>query len=135
GAKADSAYQKPASGILKTDLATAVQTSLGKADSAVQSVGLASGTNNGTVKLTVGGTATDNIAVKGLGSAAYTASTAYATAAQGVKADSALQSASSLNAAKLTGTVPQASLPKASASAYGVAKMSLSGTVLTITTN
>ncbi|MDR2770196.1 MAG: hypothetical protein LBB08_01980, partial [Rickettsiales bacterium] len=51
GAKADSAYQKPASGILKTDLATAVQTSLGKADSAVQSVGLASGTNNGTVKL------------------------------------------------------------------------------------
>ncbi|MDR2770017.1 MAG: hypothetical protein LBB08_01045, partial [Rickettsiales bacterium] len=50
-------------------------------------------TNNGTVKLTVGGTATDNIAVKGLGSAAYTASTAYATAAQGAKADSAVQPA------------------------------------------
>ena len=51
-----------------------------KADSAVQTVSLASGTNNGTLKLTVNGTATDNIAVKGLGSAAYTASSAYATA-------------------------------------------------------
>ena len=34
-------------------------------------VTLASGTNNGTLKLTVNGSATDNIAVKGLGSAAY----------------------------------------------------------------
>ena len=45
-----------------------------------QSVTLASGTNNGTLKLTVGGTTTDNIAVKGLGSAAYTNSSAYAPA-------------------------------------------------------
>lgn len=51
-----------------------------KAENAVQSISLASGTNNGTVKLTVDGKATDNIAVKGLGSAAYTASSAYATA-------------------------------------------------------
>lgn len=36
--KADSAYQKPTGGIPKTDLATSVQTSLGKADSALQSV-------------------------------------------------------------------------------------------------
>ena len=36
GAKADSAYQKPAAGIPKSDLASAVQTSLGKADSAYQ---------------------------------------------------------------------------------------------------
>lgn len=41
-----------------------------------QAVSLASGTNNGTLKLTVGSTTTDNIAVKGLGSNAYT-STAY----------------------------------------------------------
>lgn len=61
-----------------TAFATATQGT--KADSAVQSVALASGTNNGTLKLTVNGTATDNIAVKGLGSAAYTASSAYATA-------------------------------------------------------
>ena len=59
----------------KTNAATAQAT----ADSKVGSVSLASGTNNGTLKLTVNGTATDNIAVKGLGSAAYTASTAYAT--------------------------------------------------------
>lgn len=45
-----------------------------------QSVTLASGTNNGTLKMTVGGTTTDNIAVKGLGSAAYTNSSAYASA-------------------------------------------------------
>ena len=59
----------------KTNAATAQST----ADSKVGSVSLSSGTNNGTLKLTVNGTATDNIAVKGLGSAAYTASTAYAT--------------------------------------------------------
>ena len=62
-------------------------------DTGVHNVSLASGTNNGTLKLTVDGVATDNIAVKGLGSAAYTASTAYATSAQGAKADTALQPA------------------------------------------
>ena len=65
----------------------------GKADTAVQSVSVASGTNNGTIKLTVNGKATDNIAVKGLGSAAYTASGAYATAAQGTRADAAMPKA------------------------------------------
>ena len=38
GAKADTAYQKPSGGIPSTDLASSVQTSLGKADSAIQSV-------------------------------------------------------------------------------------------------
>ena len=42
----------------------------------VKSVSLASGTNNGTLKITVDGVATDNIAVRGLGSAAYTNSNA-----------------------------------------------------------
>ena len=37
GTKADTAYQKPASGIPASDLASAVQTSLGKADTALQS--------------------------------------------------------------------------------------------------
>lgn len=86
-------YSKPTGGIPKTDLASGVQTSLGKADTALQAhqkVTLESGTKNGTLKLTVNGTATDNVAVTGLGSAAYTASTAYATAAQGTKADKAL---------------------------------------------
>lgn len=89
-------YSKPTGGIPKTDLASGVQTSLGKADTALQAhqkVTLESGTKNGTLKLTVNGTATDNVAVTGLGSAAYTASTAYATAAQGTKADKALPKA------------------------------------------
>jgi hypothetical protein len=38
GAKADTAYQKPQTGIPSTDLASGVQTSLGKADTAVQQV-------------------------------------------------------------------------------------------------
>lgn len=78
-------YTKPAGGIPKTDLASGVQTSLAKADSALQShqtVKLESGTNNGTLKLTVNGTATDNIAVTNLGSAAFTAASNYATAAE-----------------------------------------------------
>ena len=85
------------SGKKAADFATAAQGA--KADSAVQSVSLTSGTNNGTVKLTVNGTATDNIAVKGLKSAAYTESSAYATAAQGSKADLALQTATILGKA------------------------------------
>ena len=78
-------YTKPTGGIPKTDLASDVQTSLGKANTALQShqtVKLESGTNNGTLKLTVNGTATDNIAVKNLGSAAFTAASNYATAAE-----------------------------------------------------
>lgn len=70
------------------EFATAAQGA--KADTSVQSVDITSGTNNGTIKLTVNGNVTDNIAVKGLGSAAYTASNAYATAAQGTKADAAM---------------------------------------------
>lgn len=71
--------------VTKAKLSTAVQASLDKADSAVQSV--ATGSANGTIA--VDGT---DVAVKGLGSAAYTESSAYATAAQGSKADSAVQS-------------------------------------------
>ena len=63
------------SGKKAADFATAEQGA--KADTAVQSVSLASGTNNGTLKLTVDDTSTDNIAVTGLGSAAYTNSDAY----------------------------------------------------------
>lgn len=84
-AKIDDKYTKPTGGIPETDLAGDVQTSLAKANSALQShqtVKLESGTNNGTLKLTVNGTATDNIAVKNLGSAAFTAASNYATAAE-----------------------------------------------------
>lgn len=89
-------YTKPTGGIPKTDLDATVQASLKKADAALQThqaVTLESGTNKGTLKLTVNGTAKDNIAVTGLGSAAYTDSGAYATSAQGDKADKALPKA------------------------------------------
>ena len=56
--------------ITKAKLAAAVQTSLGKADSAVQTV--VTGTTNGTIR--VNGT---EVSVAGLGSAAYTNSAAY----------------------------------------------------------
>lgn len=64
---ANGKYSKPSGGIPKTDLASAVQTSLGKADSAVQSV--VTGSTNGTVS--VDGT---DVAVKGLGDLAYKSS-------------------------------------------------------------
>lgn len=75
-------------GSITTDsLDSSIKTALGKANSAVQSV--AAGTGNGTIK--VDGT---DVSVTGLKSAAYTESSAYATSAQGTKADSAIQSVS-----------------------------------------
>ena len=65
-------------------------------DTGVHSVNLSGGTDNGTLKLTVDGIATDKIAVTGLKSAAYTESTAYATSAQGALADSAVQGVSNI---------------------------------------
>lgn len=53
----------------------------------------ATGSSNGTISVTPSGGTAQSVAVKGLGSAAYTASTAYATAAQGTKADNALPKA------------------------------------------
>lgn len=110
---ADGKYSKPAGGIPKTDLAAAVQTSLGKADTALQNhqtVTLESGTDNGTVKITVNGTATDNVAVKGLKSAAYTESSAYATAAQGTKADNAMPKAGGAFTGAVTVQAPTAEM-------------------------
>lgn len=50
---------------------------------------IATGSSNGTISVNTNGT-TANIAIKGLGSAAYTNSTAYATAAQGTLATNAM---------------------------------------------
>ena len=52
---------------------------------------LVAGDNNGELKLTGSDGSSVSAKVTGLGSAAYTQSSAYATAAQGTKADSALQ--------------------------------------------
>lgn len=51
-----------------------------KADSAIQSITIAPGTNNGTVKITVNGVTTDNIKVAGLGSAAFSDIAVFAPA-------------------------------------------------------
>lgn len=75
--------------VAKTDLASAVQTSLGKADSAVQSVTVTTASNGGISVSVDGGTAVSTA----LGTAATTAAADYATAAQGTKADNALPAA------------------------------------------
>lgn len=107
GAKADTAYQKPEGGIPETDLASTVQAKLTSAASALQAsdITLASGTNNGTLKLTVKGSETDNIAVKGLGDAAYT--TVAAIVAEAVEA------------------VPE--VPAATTAVAGIAKLGAAG--------
>lgn len=76
-----------AKAVTSAKLSDEVNASLANADSALQASDIATGSANGTIS--VDG---DDVAVKGLGSAAYTNSTAYATAAQGEKADSAVQS-------------------------------------------
>lgn len=53
----------------------------------------ATGDSNGQIKVTPSGGSAQNVSVKGLGTAAYTASTAYATAAQGTLASNALPKA------------------------------------------
>ena len=50
----------------------------------------ATGDSNGQIKITPSSGSATNVSVKGLGTAAYTASTAYATSAQGTKADNAM---------------------------------------------
>ena len=70
------------SGVAKTQLATGVQTSLGLADSALQKADIITGTENGTIS--VDGT---DVAVKGLGSAAYKADTDFDTAGAATTAE------------------------------------------------
>lgn len=75
----------------------------------------ATGTNNGTIK--VDGT---EVAVAGLGSAAYTVSTAYATAAQGTKADSAIQGVKCNTTTLTPDSNKIVTIPVAATSTYGV---------------
>ena len=113
----------PASTMTPSEIQQLINTTIG--GEAVTSVVLSPGTNNGTLKLTVNEQETDNIAVKGLGSAAFTDSDAYATAAQGSKADTAVQSvtiaAGSTNGSiKITvdGTDTEASVTGLGSAAY-----------------
>lgn len=97
-------YDKPSTGIPKTDLAEAVQTSLGKADTALQSSDIAdkadkvsNSTSGNFAGLDANGNLTDS------GSKAAD----FATAAQGTKADSAIQSVK-VNGTALTPDVNKA---------------------------
>lgn len=89
-ATADGKYSKPEGGIGIDDLSAGVKASLAKADSAIQDI---SGKQD---KLTAGNNISiDNnntISVTGLGTAAFNNTGDFATAAQGAKADSAVQS-------------------------------------------
>lgn len=85
---ADGKYSKPEGGIGIDDLSAGVKESLKKADSAIQDISgkqdkLTSGANISIVDNTIG--------VTGLGTAAFKATEDFATAAQGAKADSAVQ--------------------------------------------
>lgn len=117
GAKADNALPKADFEAFQTtntaaiaDAKKAGTDAMAEAQKKVGSVALAGGTNNGTLKLTVDGTATDNIAVTGLGSAAYTAADAYATAAQGEKADAAMPKAGGAFTGAVTVLAPTADM-------------------------
>ena len=55
-----------------------------------QSISISGGSENGTIKLKIDNSEYDNIKVTGLGSAAYTAISNYATYEQGIKADNAM---------------------------------------------
>lgn len=88
-ATADGKYSKPEGGIGIDDLSAGVKASLAKADSAIQDI---SGKQD---KLTPGNNisiANNTISVTGLGTAAFKNTGDFATAAQGAKADSAVQS-------------------------------------------
>lgn len=77
--------------VTRAKLADDIVTSLGKGDSAVQSVSLASGTANGTLKLTVDGTAQADAKVTGIDTAAFRAAADSITskAAEDILADNA----------------------------------------------
>lgn len=100
-----------------TEYATAAQG--GKADSALQSVSLAAGSANGTLQLTANGIKQSAVTVPGLNSAAYANTTDFATAAQGAKADSAVQTVT-ISAGAAPGTI-QYSVNGGSASSASVA--------------
>lgn len=72
---ADGKYSKPANGIPKSHLATAVQRSLDHAETALQNfdITLSTGSQNGTVQIKVGTLDAVDVAVKGLAAGAYKA--------------------------------------------------------------
>ena len=104
-------------GALKLQINSGTATSKFTANQSGDStITFATGTTNGTIK--VDGT---EVAVAGLGSAAYTASTAYATSAQGTKADSAIQGVKVNNTALTPDSSKVVNIPLAATNSSGSA--------------
>ena len=108
GALADTAYQKPQGGIPDTDLSSAVQTSLGKADTAIQDV-------SGKADKVSGATENDFAGLDANGNLKDSGKKAsdFATAAQGALADTAYQ--------KPQGGIPDTDLSSAVQTSLGKA--------------
>lgn len=98
----------PNSTMTPAEIEALISTKVG--DGAIQNVSIESGTNNGTIKYTIDGVAHDNIVVTGLGSAAFTDSTAYATAAQGKTAEAAMPKAGGAFSGAVTVQAPTADM-------------------------
>ena len=82
--------------------------------------GISTGSTNGTISVNTNGTSAE-VSVAGLGSAAYTPSTDYATSAQGTKADSAIQDVQVNGTSVVSGTT--ANIPVGTSSVLGVYKV------------
>ena len=105
---ADSKYTLPSGGVPKTDLASGVQSSLDKADTALQPVTTA--TENHLASFTDDGHIQDSGKVV----------SDFATAAQGAKADSAIQGVKSNGTALTPDANKVVDIPVAASSTYGV---------------
>jgi hypothetical protein len=79
----------PYSTITPNDIQDMIDKSVDAAGN-INSIVLSPGTDNGTIKLTVNDIVYDNIPITGLGSAAYTNTSNYATAEQGDRAETAM---------------------------------------------
>ena len=84
--------------------------------------GVSTGSTNGTISVNTNGTSAE-VPVAGLGSAAYTPSTNYATSAQGTKADTALQGVQVGGTDLTPDANKKVNIPIASANNIGVAKI------------
>ena len=117
-------------GISITDNNTPITTSGGRTITNTGVTSISSGTANGTINVTANGN-TSAVSVHGLGSAAYTNTTAYATAAQGSKADAAMPK----SGGTFTGTVTLAANPtsnlQAATKQYVDNNVSIDNTLLT----
>lgn len=92
------------------DAAAASRAGVQSVNDATGAITIATGSSNGTISV-----AGSDVSVKGLGSAAYTDANAYATAAQGALADSALQEITSANTAAIEITDKSVVTPKVAA--------------------